>query len=256
MQKGWSLRQVDIKAGFLNGDIDSETFVSHPINLPTDLQKSCYYRLYTALYRLHQVPLEWYEKLRQILVSKLEFRELNSAASVFLRPTKIGGESSRILVLCDVDDILFAGDWKEELENAVKELLNHFEGHSEESLSWYLGVKIEFNAESCKVSQPAYISRILQEYKLQDVKIYETPMSSNFYAELERNKKEPVLNSELYSSMIGSLIFLANHTPPDISTMVGVLSQFSVKPTRFLMKQLVRVCGYIRGTARTQKNKS
>lgn len=49
--------------------------------------------------------------------------------------------------------------------------------------------------------------------------------------------------------MIGSLIHLANHTRPDISLVVGLLSEFKSKPNQFLMQQGQRIFGYLRRTA-------
>ena len=48
--------------------------------------------------------------------------------------------------------------------------------------------------------------------------------------------------------MIGSLLFLANRTRPDIATAVGILSQYTARPTKYLLNALNRVFGYLRGT--------
>ena len=64
MRQGWTTRQVDVKAAFLNGDIDRTVFVAHPTNLPPDMKQNTYYKLEKALYGLHQAPLQWFQKLR------------------------------------------------------------------------------------------------------------------------------------------------------------------------------------------------
>ncbi len=48
--------------------------------------------------------------------------------------------------------------------------------------------------------------------------------------------------------MIGSLLFLANRTRTVIGTSVGILSQYSSKPTEFLLQDVKRVFRYLKGT--------
>lgn len=73
-------------------------------------------------------------------------------------------------------------------------------------------------------------------------------MNSKFSEELKHHGNDPVVGAELYSNMVGSLLFLANHTRHDISLSLGILSQISSKPTGFLLKAIHRAFGYLRGT--------
>lgn len=65
----WKIRHVDIKAAFVNGDLDALTLVGHPYNFPPDLSSNQYYNLHNALYGLKQAPLQWYLRLRETLTS-------------------------------------------------------------------------------------------------------------------------------------------------------------------------------------------
>ncbi len=38
LQLRWSTRHIDFKTAFLNGEMDRETYVSHPVNLPQQMQ--------------------------------------------------------------------------------------------------------------------------------------------------------------------------------------------------------------------------
>ncbi len=58
------MRHIDVTAAFLNGDIDQETFVSHPVNLPIRMKSNAYYRLQrrcTGCIRLHSSGIAPYE---------------------------------------------------------------------------------------------------------------------------------------------------------------------------------------------------
>ena len=105
---GWAKFQVDIKAAFLNGDIDIETYVGHPNNLPKGMLRTFYYKLRKALYGLCQAPLLWFVKLRESLES-LGFRQLHTNGSVFISRFQIGVEDMTLVVLCYVDDLIFTG---------------------------------------------------------------------------------------------------------------------------------------------------
>ena len=244
----WYKYQVDIKAAFLNGDIDRETFVGHPNNLPEDMQRTHYYKLRKALYGLCQAPLRWFVKLRESL-ENLGFHQLNANGSVFLRQVKIGEKRATIVVLCYVDDLIFTGTNKNELKRVVDEFLKTFEGKLYDTLSWYLSVRLEWSKGLCKVSQSAYVHQILTAYGLENIRAYNTPMASSFYEELHKCQDQPVEGISEYESMIGALIYLSSRTRPDISTAVGILSRYQAKPTKFLMNQLKRVFGYLKGTA-------
>ncbi len=73
-------------------------------------------------------------------------------------------------------------------------------------------------------------------------------MQHNFYDKFEVHKNEPVLKDDRYRNMIGSLLFLANRTRSEIGTSVGILSQYSSKPTEFLIQAVKRVFRYLKVT--------
>ena len=59
---------IDIKIAFLNGDIDREVYVTHPMNLPRDMRSNAVYQLSKSLYGLHQSSLQWFTKLKNTLM--------------------------------------------------------------------------------------------------------------------------------------------------------------------------------------------
>ncbi len=51
-----------------------------------------------------------------------------------------------------------------------------------------------------------------------------------------------------YCELVGSLLYVANTTRPDIAQVVGVLSRYRVSPTTSHWHEAVRVLRYLRGT--------
>lgn len=58
LQKGCSIRQINVKVAFLNGEIDRPALFSHPSNL---LKQNYFYKLKKALYGLRLAPLQWFQ---------------------------------------------------------------------------------------------------------------------------------------------------------------------------------------------------
>lgn len=57
LPNGWDARHVDVKAAFLNGDVDRNTYVRHPYNLPKEMTRNDIYKPLNALYGLRQATL-------------------------------------------------------------------------------------------------------------------------------------------------------------------------------------------------------
>jgi hypothetical protein len=65
----FKLFQMDMKSAFLNGPIKEEVYVEQPPGFEDYRYPDHVYRLSKALYRLKQAPREWYECLRDFLIS-------------------------------------------------------------------------------------------------------------------------------------------------------------------------------------------
>ena len=59
----WKIHQMDVKTAFLNGVVEEEVYVEHPLSFETHDKESHVYRLKKALYGLKQAPKTWYTKL-------------------------------------------------------------------------------------------------------------------------------------------------------------------------------------------------
>lgn len=82
------------------------------------------------------------------------------------------------------------------------------EGHTK----WYLGVHIDTTADFLKLSQSAYSYQVLEEHGLRDVKEYRTTMVKGLYEELQNNSHDAIVKGDQYTSLIGTIMYLANKT--------------------------------------------
>lgn len=84
---GWHTRHLDVKAAFLNGDIDGVLYVMFLYNI-SNKKNIKTYLLYMSLYDLKQALLLWFTKLKAFLIYDMKCQQLKTDYSVFSRLTE------------------------------------------------------------------------------------------------------------------------------------------------------------------------
>lgn len=119
------------------------------------------------------------------------------------------------------------------IKRVKPELIIAFEIVDMDLISFYLRLKVKRNRvkKMLKLSQPAYIDKILTKYHLDQAKLCNTPIKK---AILLPNKSSEATQTEKeqYQSMTKSLIFLMVETRPDITSATSLMSRFqkSISP--------------------------
>ena len=65
----WKLHQMDVKATFLNGDIEEEVYIEQPLGFESHDKETHVCRLKKALYGLKQAPRAWYGRIDGFLMN-------------------------------------------------------------------------------------------------------------------------------------------------------------------------------------------
>jgi len=99
---GFKLFQMDVKSAFLNGFINEEVYVEQPPSFEDHQHPNHVFKLKKALYGLKQAPRQWYERLRNFLLS-LGYKRGMIDKIIFIKKSN----SEIILVQIYVDDIIF-----------------------------------------------------------------------------------------------------------------------------------------------------
>jgi len=96
----------------------------------------------------------------------------------------------------------------------------------------YIGINIEYNyldTNKITLSQEKYIELLAIKYKIEQSKLYATPMETKL-------KLEPAIEistNVMYRNLIGALLYIASGTRPDIAFSVNYLSSsFRIVITR------------------------
>ena len=119
------------------------------------------------------------------------------------------------------------------MENAKNDISNSFEVTDLSEPSKIVGIEITRNRKEKKITititQTKYIESILLKYGLQDASPVGTPMDPNI--KFEPGEMESGNKSNNYASLIGSLMYAAVGTRPDIVFAVNRLASFMANPT-------------------------
>ena len=202
-----------------------------------------------SLYGLKQAGNVWNHKLNRVLLT-MEFKQLKTDYCCYIKRAE---EEYSILVIW-VDDFL-ATSTNEDLNNEIQKNLNtHFKVKSLGRPTLLLGIKIKIGDNTIQLSQAHYIDFLLEKYGLKDANPVATPMDPNVKLDMEAKEAEEAEEKEDlkighgYAQLIGSLMYLALATRPDISYAVNRLAQFTSNPKPVHWTALKRIFRYLKQT--------
>ena len=144
-----------------------------------------------------------------------------------------------------VDDILITG--KSNLVNQyIEQLQSSFKCNSVET-SLLLGMQIETSTQHLKIHQQCYMTEILEPFRMENCNPVNTPIEV-ISALKKTTDDETLCDQKLYQSIIGSQMYAATATRPNIAYATHFLGQFSSKLTETHLSAAKRVLRYLKGT--------
>jgi len=241
--------QLDVKTAFLNGHLSVDIWVMSPRGIPGHPTRC--YKLNKAIYGLKQAHLAWHKRLCSDL-AQMGFEELPSAPCVFyLQNTEIGGD---VYLLVYVDDILILSSTDDGIKYVVNSFKHLYEVRVSYDVELFLGVHMKWFQGSKAglpqlfMSQPLYIEGILRRFGMTMCKPVATPMISTFWTGLSSEQDKSIMDVKRFEQIIGSLLYLALRSRPDILTSVLILARFQKAPTTYCHQAAKRILRYLRGT--------
>ena len=245
----WDIESFDFNEAYLNGKLDNnEEIYMYPA--PSyDSNSDTVKRLCKLLYGLKQAGRKWYDTLSRALAD-LSFSVSQADPGVFYANI---GEDILILAV-HVDDCMFTGS-SSPLVMLYKSKINDCYALTDlRPLHWLLGIKVvrDQAEHTISLSQTAYIDSILSRFALVDVKPYSSPMISGLIYTKNDSPSTPEEVAQMkntpYQEAIGSLMYIAVATRPDIAFAVSALSQFLSNPGKAHWEAVKWVFHYLSGT--------
>jgi hypothetical protein len=148
-----------------------------------------------------------------------------------------------------VDDNFVTGSDLSERDRMIEVLKKKFNIKMLGRLSFALGISFKWSDDSLKMTQSAYIERIAKKYRLSEANPCNMPLQKGFRPQSsmcpksEHDTKE--MNGIPYREAIGSLLYVAICTRPDISYAVCSLARFCNNPGREHWAAVKQIIKYI-----------
>jgi transposase InsO family protein len=257
VELGLQVHQLDFTSAYLNGEIEEEVFMEVPSDFYDILNekesrkfrgnKVCLMR--KALYGLKQSGRQWYKKLDEKLKQQ-KLKPLNSDPCVYINKE----DGNIVIVVIYVDDLMVASDNPRKLQRLKSELSKSFEMKDLGPLSFCLGIEFTQNVEKQTITMPQskYIKETLSRFNMENCKGVTTPINPNEKLSKEmcpKTEEEKKAVEKLpYQSLVGSLMYLAVSTRPDIAHAVSMLSQFNTNFGEQHWRAAKRVLRYLKNT--------
>lgn len=115
------------------------------------------------------------------------------------------------------------------IERVKSKLTSAFSMVNMGPISFYLGLKVQRDRENrtIKLSQPAYIDKVLSKFHLNKAHSVNTPIKETALLEQRTDGGASPSEKERYQGMEGSLMFSMVETRPDIAFAPSIASRFA-----------------------------
>ena len=242
------LESVDISSAFLNGTLEEEVYMRQ---LPGFVEKGndWVWHLQKSLYGLKQAGRCWHKKLNEVF-EKMGFHRVLCEHSIWI----FKREDTQIIIPVFIDDVTIASKSMQDIDRVKKELKSHFKLRDLGPTTWLLGVEIirDRSKRILSLNQSQYILSLLKRFNLSDVNPVTTSIDPGSKLSFSMSPTTPEEIEEMHSvpylQAVGSLMYLATATHPDISYAVGVLARFSKNPGMTHWKAVKHLFRYLKGT--------
>ena len=251
-KNGWPADTFDFDSAYLNSVLsdDEVIYLEQPLEISMAQPRKSVFRLHKALYRLKKGARNWYESLKGGL-EQIGFKRTETDHGVFVKKWV---DRRLVAVGIHVDDCLTTGSSQRLLDEFKRQVNGKYKMTDLGPCKWLLGVKVRRDMQACTIalSQHAYVNYIVTQFNFDDLKpsaipidpavplrISQSPMT---LADIAKMKNVP------YREAVGSLMYAAMRTRPDIAFATSTVALFLENPGWIHWEAVKRIFQYIKGT--------
>lgn len=231
------LKQLDAVNAFPNSPLDEEVYIELPDGFK---QPGMIGRLLRALYGLRRSPLLW-QQLLSTTLTDLGLKCVLEEPCLFI--------NDWLIVFFFVDDIvyMYRDSDQHQATQFCKQITGRFNMRDLGDLRWFLGIRIVRDSRRIWLSQDSYIENIAARFNLDQ--LHGSPsIPMTIEPLVPNNKVADQAFIHLYQRKIGSIIYAAVITRPDIARTAAILSTFLTNPSNTHMAAVNRCIQYLYGT--------
>ena len=238
------LMQLDVTTAFLYGELEEELYLEQPQGFVVPGKEDWVYLLHKCLYGLKQSSRVWNKKFDMFLQ---KFGLVASEADPCVYYLRRG--SDVIIVAIWVDDGLIAGSSLELVHTIITYLKEHFDVTSRPA-DMFVGLHITRDRPKrhLHLSQPTYITRMLSRFGMQDCRPQSVPADPSAKLVPISVSDAPAGGTYPFKEAVGSLMYAANTTRPDIKYAVGQVAKFAQNPSPAHWSAVKLILSYLKGT--------
>jgi hypothetical protein len=253
-RRDMELRQLDVPQAFTQAALEEDVYMEMPQGFEID-GMVCH--LKKSLYGLKQSPRNWYLLISAFIINEMGFHATVSDPCLFWKKSRTG---QRLLLFLFVDDmqVAFNKEDEREWEEAHQQLKRRFNITNLGESTFMLGMRItrDRRARTLKLDQELYITKALEKFGLDRCKTAPTPgertgSGTQLPVEDREGTNSRPTDLKLYQEKVGTLLYAAISTRPDIAFAVNRLAQSMQAPTVAHAKACDRVFRYLAGTKST-----
>lgn len=238
------LGQFDVKTAFLYGELEEDIHMLVPEGIEVKQCDGMKYvcKLKKSLYGLKQSPRCWNRKFVSFL-SKFELVESDADKCVFYRK----GCPDKLMLALFVDDGLLLGRNRTVLNDILESLGKEFNIKISDAQT-FCGMEItrDRTSKSVYIHQATYTKMILRRFHMTDANAVAVPADPE--VRLEKTRDCDTLIRFPFREAVGSLLFLATVSRPDISFATSAVSKYLNNFNESHCKAVKRIFKYLNGT--------
>lgn len=230
----WEVKQYDVCTAFLHADLEETVYVKPPYPYA---EKNKLWRLNKALYGLKQSPRCWNVHLTKIL-RKFGLKQSTYENCFF--------QNSDYLVIVYVDDILISARTLEHFKTIEKVLISEIKLKLIGNPTKFLNINI------CRSSSTSFT--LSQRHLI--LELANVHLGSTSTRKADKPLPSSVITSEVdlecnrpIRSLIGSLLYIAEWTRPDVAASVNILSRYLHRPSETVWNHAKQILRYLVTTA-------
>ena len=249
--KKMTIHQLDIDTAFLNADLQEEIYMSPPDGIP-NIPNGHLLRLKKSIYGLKQSPRNFNINLNKHIES-MGFKRCVSDTCIYLKTVN----DKDVYISVYVDDIIIACQDDNIIADIKTQIATKYKIKDMGEMDWYLGMRYTRDKLSGVITldQSKYASDVLTKFKgFYHTSPYHTsPMEMNLKLPVWKDGYENKLSAKSlayikaypYRQVVGSLLYLAIWTRPDITYAVHLVAKHCVHPTLEAIHACNRILSYI-----------
>jgi hypothetical protein len=250
------IHQMDVDTAFLNAFLEEVIYMTPPKGIE-GIPEGHVLLLNKSLYGLKQSPRNFNKDLNQTMID-LGFSRCISDACIYLKNVK----GQDIYVAVYVDDIIIACCDEDIIKELKAQIALKYTVKDMGLMDWYLGMRYtrDVNTGIIKLDQAKYAEDVLTKFKnlYKSNPYYSSPMEENLKLNPWKEEDDALLSAKCkayvkaypYRQVVGSLLYLAIWTRPDITYAVHLVARHCVHPTLAAVHACSRILTYISNTTK------